>query len=204
MTPTVALTGVQQARLHELTAAAVMNVSRGLTQMFSADVVVTALRIETVPLHEVITMVGDPEMEVAGIYLMAEGDVSGHLLLLMRIPSAMELCDILLESPPGATQELGEMEISALGEVGNIVGSFFLNSMADSSGLRLQVSPPVVACDMAGALISAALTDVAMYADEALVIDANFEHRGRRLPAWFLAFPDPTMLPAMLGTGGGA
>jgi chemotaxis protein CheC len=144
-------------------------------------------------------LIGDPEMEIAGVYLEAAGEIPGQMLLLMHLPTAFQFCDILLELPPGATQELGELEISALGEVGNIVGSFFLNSLADNVGLTLHITPPGIVCDMAGAAIDLALVGVAMYADEAIVIDANFEAQGRRLPAWFLVFPEPEHLQHILG-----
>jgi chemotaxis protein CheC len=189
------------ARLQELAAAAVGEVSRGLTEMFSAVVSVTALHVRVVPLHEVPELLGSPELEVVAIYLVAEGEIPSHLLLLMEYPTALDLCDILLEQPEGTTDELGEMEQSALGEVGNIVGSFFLNSVADNVGVRLPITPPSIVADMAGAAIGMALTEVAMFADEAVVIDANFEHRGRRLPAWFMAFPQPDQLRAALDKG---
>ena len=204
MSSTITLTRDELSRLQDLAGAAVGNVSRGLTEMFSADVVVTAMQVLALPLGEVGNLLGDPEMEVASVYLAAEGDVRGQMLLLMRYPTALELCDVLLEQPSGTTTELGEMEVSALGEVGNIVGSFFLNSIAEAQGLRLQVTPPGVFLDMAGAAINVALLEVAMYADEALVIDANFEHKGRHLPAWFLAFPEPNQLRELLADRGAA
>jgi chemotaxis protein CheC len=188
-------------KLRRLVNEAIENVSRGLTEMFGANVSVKAVHVRTVPLGEVGSLLGSPEAEVMAIYLGAEGDLPGHLLLLMPVQAAEALCDVLLEQPQGTTTEMGEMERSALGEMGNIVGSFFMNSLADRSGLRLMITPPGVFQDMAGAAIDLALTDVAMYADEAVVIDANFEHEGRHLPAWFLALPDPARLPAMLAGG---
>ncbi len=205
MTTSLALSHEEMIQLGELVGAAVDNVSRGLTEMFGEDIGVTALHIRTVPLVEVGGLLGDPEMEVVGIFLLAEGDMPGQLLLVMQIATAHSLCDSLLEQPEGTTTVLGEMEISALSEVGNIVGSFFLSALADRGGLRLQVTPPGLMCDMAGAAINLALAEIAMYADEVVVIDADFEHRGRQLPAWFLAFPrDPAHLRLMLGGGGSA
>jgi chemotaxis protein CheC len=201
---TFTLARAEMQRLQTMVQAAVGNVSRGLTEMFGADVSVTAVHIRTVPLSEVPALVGSPELEVAAIYLTAEGDIPAHLLLLMPVPAAEDLCDVLLEQPEGMTTEFGEMEISALGEVGNIVGSFFLNSLADNSGLRLMITPPAVFCDMAGAAINLALLEVAMFADEAVVIDANFEHKGRHVPAWFMAFPDPDCLSTILSQGAAA
>lgn len=201
MSTTFLLSRPQMARLQELASAAVGEVSRGLTEMFSAVVSVTALHVRVVELSEVPALVGSPELEVVVVYLIAEGEIPSHLLLLMEYPTALELCDILLEQPAGMTEELGEMEESALGEVGNIVGSFFLNSLAENVGVHLPITPPTIAADMAGAAIGMALTEVAMFADEAVVIDANFEHQGWRLPAWFMAFPHPDQLRTALDKG---
>jgi chemotaxis protein CheC len=197
---TFLLSRPQMERLQELASAAVSEVSRGLTEMFSAVVSVTAMHVRVVELSEVPALVGSPELEVVAVYLVAEGEIPSHLLL-MEYPTALELCDILLEQPAGVTEALGEMEASALGEVGNIVGSFFLNSLAANVGVHLPITPPTIAADMAGAAIGMALTEVAMFADEAVVIDANFEHQGRRLPAWFMAFPQPEQLRAALDKG---
>ena len=201
MTVRLALSPTEMNRLQTLAGAAVDQVSRGLTEMFSASVAVTALHISIRPLNAIIELLGDPELEAVSVYLAAEGDIPGHLLWRLPAPVAYELCDILLEQPAGTTGELGELELSALREVGNIVGSFFLNSLADDVGLCLHVTPPGVIQDMAGVAVDVALTEVAMYADEAVVIDANFEHRGRRLPAWFLAFPEPEALRRALTQG---
>jgi chemotaxis protein CheC len=202
MSTTFTLTPAEQVRLAALVDAALTHVTAALTEMFGADVAVTAVHIRTVPLSEAGGLIGSPDLEVAAVYLGAAGELPGHLLLLMPLDAALALCDVLLEQPPGTTTALGEMEASALGEVGNIVGSFFLSSLADRSGLRMQVTPPGVFCDMAGAVISLALVEVAMYADEVIVIDAGFIHQGRHLPAWFLAFPDPSHLATVLARGG--
>jgi chemotaxis protein CheC len=204
MSTTITLSSAEQARLAALVDAALRRVTGALTAMFGADVAVTAVHIRTVPLAEAGGLIGSPEMAVVAVYLGAAGELPGHLLLLMPLAAALELCDVLLEQPPGTTTVLGEMEASALGEVGNIVGSCFLCSLADRSGLRMQVTPPGVFCDMAGAAISLALLEVAMYADEVIVIDAGFLHQGRHLPAWFLAFPEPSHLAAVLARGGTA
>jgi chemotaxis protein CheC len=204
MGTTMTLSPAEHARLAALVDAAMQRVTGALTEMFGATVTVTAVHIRAVPLAEAGVLIGNPELEVAAVYLGAAGELPGHLLLLMPLDAARELCDVLLEQPPGTTTTLGEMETSALGEVGNIVGSCFLCSLADRSGLRMQVTPPGVFCDMAGAAISLALLEVAMYADEVIVIDAGFLHQGRHLPAWFLAFPEPSHLAAVLAGGGAA
>lgn len=50
----------------------------------------------------------------------------------------------LAERVTDATKEIANLEASALGEMGNIMGSFYLNAPSDASGLGLMPSPPAV------------------------------------------------------------
>jgi chemotaxis protein CheC len=192
------LTPRELVRLRALCNAAVENISRGLTEMFGATMRVTALDVRTVPLAQAGALLGDPELEIVGIYLGSQGLFAAHLLLVMAAPIAMQLCDILLEQPVGETVAFGEIESSALCEMGNVAGSFFLNALSESTGNTLMITPPVMLHDMAGAAIAAILLDVAATADETTTIDAGFEHEGRSLPAWFLTFPEPAQLHDLL------
>lgn len=203
MSTAVTLSRSEMARLHDMVTLAVRNVSRGMTEMFGASVSVEAAHVRMAPLAEASNIAGNPEAEVVGLYLAGEGRIRAHLLLMLPLATALSLCDVLLEEPPGTTAELGEMEVSALGEVGNIVGSYFLNSLSEQSGLRMDITPPGVLRDMAGAAVNVALFEVAMHTDEAVVIDADFQYQERHLPAWFLAFAEPANLRLML-TGKGA
>jgi chemotaxis protein CheC len=181
-----------------LAAAAVESVARGLTEMVGAEVRVTTLDIRRLSLTDVAKTVRDHDREVVGVFLAGDGGMSGYVLLLVDLSVAFTLCDVVLEQSPGTTTTLGELQLSALGEVGNVAGSFFLNTFADAVGQRLAISPPAVLRDMAGAVIHLALVDVAAYTDEAVVIDAGFEHQSRGLVVWFLVFPHPLHLAGLL------
>ena len=192
------LTAHELTRLRALCGAAVANISRGLTEMFGATMRITALDVRTVPLAEAGTLLGDPEAEVVGVFLGSQGLFAAQLLLVMTMPVALELCDVLLELPPGETAVIGELEASALCEMGNVAGSFFLNALSERTGDTLMITPPLLLHDMAGVAIAAVLIEVAAAADETVVIDAGFQHEGRSLPAWFLTFPEPARLRDLL------
>src|SRR5690606_31441759 len=68
---------------------------------------------------------------------------------------------LLGEFDVDADEELAD---SALGELGNVVGSAFLNDLADRFSLRIKPSPPAVGRDMIGALL--ATLAAALAADE--------------------------------------
>lgn len=84
------------------------------------------------------------EEPTIGVRIGLTGDVTGDVILIFPRPSAYRLVDILMGNEPGTTTSLTEMGGSALCEVGNLAGSFFLNSLAEATGLRAMPAPPVL------------------------------------------------------------
>jgi chemotaxis protein CheC len=123
----------------------------GLSEMVGAEMTVNTLRPRSVEVKQVPYLFGGPEVPAVGVYLQVSGGAEGQILLAYKPSTAFELVDLLMGEAPGTTQSLGEIEQSGLGEMGNIMGAFFLNSLSDSTGIRLLPSPPSVMMDMAGA-----------------------------------------------------
>lgn len=73
--------------------------------------------------------------------------------------------------------------------MGNITGTFFLNSIADSTGLKLMPTPPTVMVDMAGAIIDAALADIMEDRDELFVMETVFSTDGQEVNGTLLVLP---------------
>ena len=127
----------------------------------------------------------------AGVYVGVESASagSGHMIIVYPPRTAYDLIDMLMDNPPGSTQELGEMEQSVLGEVGNVMGSQFLNTLSNYTGLDLRVTPPAVMMDMAGAILDAALAELMSDGDDALVMDTTFGTEDRQVHGKFLVMP---------------
>ena len=103
-----------------------------------------------------------------------------------------------MEQEPGTTTELGEMETSALGEMGNIIGAFFLNAIADATGLDLRPLPPSVMTDMAGALLDVVTADILMTSDETYLAESTFQVDGREISGVFFVIPSEELLNALI------
>jgi chemotaxis protein CheC len=161
----------------------------GLSQMVNKEFTITALNIEEVSTRNATGLIGKADDLVIGIYLLFSGNANGHILLAFKPEIAFELVDMAMGSPTGSTNTLGEMERSVLGEMGNIVGSFFLNGVADSVGLRLMPSPPAVVEDMAGALIGSVLVEAFRDNDSLFVIKLLFSSSSREIEGKFLVLP---------------
>lgn len=161
----------------------------GLSQMVNKDFSITALNIEEVSMRNSATLIGKADDKVIGVYLLFSGNTSGQILLAFTPQTAFELVDMAMGIACGSTNSLGEMERSVLGEMGNIVGTFFLNGVADCVGLRLMPSPPAVVEDMAGAVIGSVLAEAFDENESIFVIKLLFSSVTKEIEGRFLVLP---------------
>ena len=182
----------------ELVSQGSANAVSGLSQMIGQEIRVTSMNARLVPANDTPDLIGGWEALTLGVYLAVTGCAEGHMFMVYEPQTAMALADLLMGNPPGTTQSLDEMEVSALGEVGNIMGSFFLNSLADNTNSQLQPSPPAVMMDMAGAILSVALANILQESDDALVVETCFSTEDRQIAGTLLIMPSPELLRLML------
>ena len=161
----------------------------GLSQMLNKDFAITALDIEEVSMRNASGMIRTPDATVIGIYLLFSGNANGQILLTFDPKIAYELVDMALDLPQHSTKQLGEMERSVLGEMGNIVGAFFLNSVADCVGSRLMPSPTVIVQGPAGAIAGAVLAKASKTSESLFVIKLKFHSATKEIEGHFLVLP---------------
>lgn len=179
------------------------NAMASLSTMIGQEVAVDKLRLRPVSMADIAEMMGGPEALTVGIYLTVSGSADGHMMLMYQPAIAFGFVDLLLGQEIGMTSALGEMEESALGEMGNVVGSSFLNAMADSAALRLMPSPPSVTMDMAGALLDIIAVDIMLNQDEAYIAETTFRTPGQAMSGVFFVIPGDSLMQA-LEQGAGA
>ena len=85
--------------------------------------------------------------------------------------------------------------------LGNIIGAFFLNSLADETGLDLMPSPPSVTMDMAGALLDVVTADILMVADDTYLAESTFAVEGHEISGVFFVIPSEQLLDALVAAG---
>ena len=172
-----------------------------LSQMIGQSIEVNSFRLRSIPISEIASLVGGPDVTSVGIYLTVSGGADGHLMLIYDPGIACQFVDLLMMQPPNTTSTLGEMEQSALGEMGNIVGASFLNILADDMNIDLRPSPPAVMMDMAGALLDIIAADLMMTQDEAYVAETTFRAPDREITGMFFVMPSSGMLKALVEWG---
>jgi chemotaxis protein CheC len=134
-----------------------------------------------------------PEEEtIVGILLEVSHDISGSIMFLMRMDSARYLVNKLMmgmggEPEPG--QEFSEMELSALKEIGNIIAGAYLAAISSMTNLTMQPSVPMIAVDMAAAILSVPAIQFGLYGDNALFIETEFGDEVM-INGYFILMPD--------------
>lgn len=166
-----------------------LNAITGLSEMVNQEVTISTVELEEVSIRNAVKLVGKPDDMTVGIYLLFSGNTAGQILLAFRPEIAFSLVDMVMGQPDGTTVELGEMEQSVLGEMGNIVGTFFLNAVANQSGTCLSPSPPAVVMDMSASLIDSVMVRAMAENESVWAIKLAFSTGERQLAGRFLVLP---------------
>jgi len=189
---------VELSRWAELVGQSTKNAVSGLSEMVGIHIRVTALDLKVIPVDNAADLVGGAENEAVVIYVGITGGATGHIMLVYPLRVAFGLVDMLMGEEPGTTCELGEMEASALQEMGNITGTFFLNTMGDSTGLVLMPTPPTVMVDMAGAILFSALSDIMAEREELFAMETIFSTDDREIVGTLLVLPTEDFMDVMI------
>ncbi len=165
------------------------NAITALSSMLSKRVDMSVPQVRILEFNEVAAVLGGEEKLVVGIYLDLGEEVEGNIMFIIDIESAINLTNMLL-GRKGNGVELDDMARSALSEVGNILASSYVNSLSALTGLRISVSVPSLAIDMAGAILSVPAIQFGYIADQVLFIETVFEEGNKTVKGNLFLLPD--------------
>ena len=100
-----------------------------------------------------------------------------------------------------------EMSISALKEVGNILASAYLSALGNLLNKTLIPSVPLLAYDMAGAVVDHVLIELSQSGDFVMMIETDFggePDQDLAIKGHFFLLPDPATLNIFLSDVGGS
>lgn len=136
-----------------------------------------------------------------GVKIGVTGDIIGSVMLIFPPPSAYRLVDILVGNEPGTSSSLGDIGGSAICEVGNLAGSFFLNFLTEATGLRAMPAPPVLdGQTLVAEMLKSSVEEGedAPRDGEALVAQTVLTQSLQSIEALFFIVPTPKSLAAIL------
>lgn len=191
----------QEALVQMLTSVArdgAVRAGRGLSGLLGQQISIHVPNVRIGTKADACDAVGGEENLVLGAYLSISGDITGHVMLLFPVARALECVDLMCGQAPGTTVEPDELAQSAVGELGNIVGSAFVNALADDLNLILHPSPPTIIHDMAIALVQSVYAEVLSQGGDVVMMDAVFEDEKGRTAGLLIVAPDPASIERLM------
>ena len=166
------------------------NATTALAQLLNKKLDMSVPKIELVPFNKLGSIIGGEEEVVVGIYLFLEDDFSGSMMFLLSKGAARQLVNDLMGMYTDPTSsEFGEMEMSALQEIGNIITGAYLSALSGLTNLKITASIPYLTIDMAGAILSVPAIEFGKLGDKALMIETEFGD-DVAINGYFLLIPD--------------
>lgn len=184
------LSGVQFDILREIGNIGAGNATTALSQMLgSAKIDMAVPNVKLLNFSELVEVVGGAESLAAGVMVNIDGELEGSMLFMLENRAAHHLVDNLLGSVWNEQDDFTEMDLSALGEIGNIIVGAYLSSVALMTGLSVHPSIPYLAVDMAGAILSVPAIEFGKLGDKALLIESTFSEDGKHISGYFILIP---------------
>lgn len=185
-------TDTQLDALRELANIGSGTASTALSGMLGKSVDISVPNAFVLPMAEAVGSIGDPESDSTGVVLGIVGEMPGSVLLLFTPKDAELMCGLL------GVEADSEYGISALMEIGNIVGASYINALGQMIGMELEPTPPAAATDMLGAIVQTVLAERAGAGDVALLLDSDLVVEGEDCSVSFLLVPDQGGVEQML------
>jgi chemotaxis protein CheC len=171
-----------------------------LSTMIGSTIMISVPRVNVLQVDDLPPVVLDHEEPVAAVLLHMLGDLTGRTLLVFPCAAALRLADLLLQREPSGSFALGELEESAIMEVGNILSSAYMNALAEFLGMMLLPSPPTLRIGTSASVLADAHIRFALEADQVLYVESEFllKDVDVKLRGFFLLLPDPASLGVIL------
>jgi len=164
------------------------NATSALSQMLNYQKVEMFIpEVALCPLSEIPDMMGGAEKPVVGIFIKAPGEVTFYMVFMLSLDSAAALITALTSDNYSINDPMGS---SVLLEVGNIITAAYLNALSYMTNLTFLPSPPVLAFDMAGAVLGTVLAEANVAEDYILVLETAFATSAGAIEGNFLIIPD--------------
>jgi chemotaxis protein CheC len=184
---------LQLDALRELANIGSGNAGTALSSMLGKSVDISVPTAAALPLAEAVAIAGAPDELRYGVVVPIVGDFEAIVVLLFPEADARTLCGIYGIEP--STPDGSSM----LGEVGNILGTNYINVLAQMVGMELEPEPPQVVEDMLGSILSTVLIGRGDDVDEALILDSDLLVEDENCSLSFLLLPNHGGIKELLG-----
>ena len=177
--------------LKEIGSMGTAHAATALSKMINKKVTMPVPNVSWVNFQDVAGFVGGPENVIVGILISLSGNIQGMMVHLMDLDAAHNIANLILgTSTPEDKMSFGEMERSVLEEVGNIMLSSYLGSLAGLTNSQIKPSVPYMSVDMANAILSVPASEFGKMADKLLFIESQIAVENIQFSGCFVLVPN--------------
>lgn len=173
------------------------NAATALSSILTGRIDMSLPELRIVGISEISELLGGPERQVVGILVPMEGEIKGMLLFLLDKAFTHMLINVLLDRKIESFENIDEMDMSALKEIGNILAGSYINAISTLAGLDIKLQPPDIAIDMVGAILNYPAEMFGAMGDKVLYIEENFFTTEESIKSHLLIMPELDSLHIM-------
>lgn len=149
------------------------NAAAAFEQILKCRVEVKVPKVHIITPPEVASLIGDASMPVAGVRMDMVGDVTGSLFLIMPVEQKAKFMRLIKNAMPFKIKP-GELELSVLEEIGNIIAGVYLLAIHDFCRLNIYHTVPTLTIDMVQPLLDEAVARGSIESPVLIVIENEF------------------------------
>lgn len=180
---------IQLSAVKEMANIGLGHAATALSTMTGKPFLISVPHVESVPVQELVGRLGGPESLTLSVFMPFEGDVEGYIAFLFPWAAAQNLWSMILGAAPQEPWEIGDLEASAMVEVGNIINSNFLNALSDMTNLAMHATPPALTAEMTQAVLGSIVLEAEMSDAVALAVETSIHDESGQTEGYFLCIP---------------
>ena len=151
------------------------NATTALAKLVNAKIDMKVPRVASEHVQNRSSTIGNEEDLMVAVLVTLSGDIKGMMMFMMDKKSTVFLIEQMLAgSGMEVGDEFGDMEMSVIGELGNIISGSYLTALSSLLNMSIDMSIPYTAVDMAAAIISVPAIEFGKVGDEVLLIQTDF------------------------------
>lgn len=174
------------------------NAATSLSQMLSKRIDMNVPEVSLLKYDDIIESIGGAENVVVGILVSFDGDIDGVILFLLKKEFVHLILNSLLGTELHSFEEISEMEMSALSEIGNIMVSSYVNSISILTEMAIDITVPSLNIDMSGALLDSVTAEFSEAADKVIFIKEKYFCQDETVYSHMLLLPSMKSLKILL------
>ncbi len=175
------------------------NATTALASMLQCRIDMNVPEVKLIEVDELAESLGGSQRVMTAIFLEVEGDITGNIIFLLEQGSAKFLISKLMGME--VSDDFGEMELSCIKEISNIIAGSYLNSLSTLTNLKIYPSVPHLQMDMVETILHTPVKENTKANDQILFIQTEFKD-DIQLGGYFVMIPDTESYGKILGALG--